>query len=222
MSTSRISDGRGTLVELATRVLREELRNGRLPPGSRIHLGETAGWLGMSPIPVREALRTLATEGLVVSLPHRGYRVPEATLADLEDSYRLRLVLDPMAVERAVPSLTDDDLARAESAIATLEEALRASDWEGVRAANHDFHFAIYEAADSPWLLKLISLLWENSERYQRLASTGRGTPEQRTGEHRRILDACHERDAEQAARLMFEHLNRTYTIARKALGAPE
>lgn len=220
-SAAAITVNRNTLVDLATRALRDELRSGRMPPGSRIHLGETAARLGMSPIPVREALRTLATEGLVVSLPHRGYRVPEASLADLEDTYRLRLILDPLAVEIAVPKLTEEDLTRAEQALTALDETLRNGDWDGVRASNHEFHFAVYEAAGSPWLLRLISMLWESSERYQRLASPRRGTREQRIGEHRTILAACRERDGKRAAALTHEHLNRTYTMARQALGAP-
>lgn len=214
--------GRDTLVDLATRSLRDELLAGRLPAGSRIHLGETAARLRMSPIPVREALRTLATEGLVLSLPHRGYRVPQANLADLEDTYRLRLVLDPMVVELAVPKLSSVHLERARRALAELAAGLRAGEWDRVRVANREFHFAIYEAAEAPWLLKLISMLWENSERYQRIASPGRGTPKQRIDEHRRILDAVRRRDAKQAAALTHEHLSRTYTMARERLGPHE
>lgn len=218
LSTDRTRVDRNTLVDLALRALRDELLAGRLEPGSRIHLGETGARLGMSPIPVREALRTLASEGLVVSLPHRGYRVPEATLADLEDTYRLRLVLDPMAVEYAVPRLADEHLATAKQALDDLAEALRDSDWDRVRTANRRFHFAIYDAAESPWLTKLISMLWESSERYQRLASAGRGSAEARIAEHRRILNACKEGDAKKAAQLTWEHLNRTYTGASKIL----
>jgi DNA-binding GntR family transcriptional regulator len=213
---------RNTLVDLATDALRAELLAGRLPAGTRIHLEATAARLGMSPIPVREALRTLATQGLVLSLPHRGYRVPEATLADLEDMYRLRLLLDPMAVEIAVPKLTEEQLNRAEDSLAALEDAFRSGDWDAIRSRNRDFHFAIYDAADSPWLLRLISMLWENSERYRRLAAPRRGTPQQRASEHRAILDACRERAPEQASALMHEHLYRTYAMARQALDRPE
>jgi DNA-binding GntR family transcriptional regulator len=213
------TSGRNTLVDLATQAIRQDLLAGELSAGSRIHLGETAERLRMSPIPVREALRTLATQGLVVALPHRGYRVPEVSLSDLKDIYRLRLVLDPMAVELAVPNLTAENLDQARSALAALEAGLRAEAWDRVRLANHRFHFAIYDAADAPWLLKMISMLWENSERYQRIASPGRGTPRQRIDEHRRILRAVAARDSTKAAKLTYEHLNRTYTMACERLG---
>lgn len=218
-SFAQAVEGRSTLVDHATQALRQQLLTGELAPGSRIHLGETATRLSMSPIPVREALRTLATEGLVVALPHRGYRVPKANLADLEDIYRLRLVLDPMAVELAVPKLTAHDLDAARGALGDLDAALRDEDWRRVRLANHAFHFAVYEAADAPWLLKLISMLWENSERYQRIASPGRGTAKQRIDEHRRILRAVERGDGERAAALTYEHLSRTYSMALERLG---
>lgn len=211
--------GRATLVDLATQALRHDLLTGELPPDTRIHLGETAERLRMSAIPVREALRTLATEGLVVALPHRGYRVPDVSLADLKDIYRLRLVLDPMAVTLAVPNLTAADLERAGRALDALAEGLAAEDWLRMREANREFHFVCYEAANAPWLLKLISMLWENSERYQRIASPGRGTSRQRIEEHRRILQAVKARDVTKASSLTYEHLHRTYRMAHERLG---
>lgn len=214
--------GRATLVDLATQALRHDLLTGELAPDTRIHLGETADRLRMSAIPVREALRTLATEGLVISVPHRGYRVPEVSLADLEDIYRLRLVLDPMAVRLAVPNLSPADIERADRALESLAEGLAAEDWLLMREANREFHFACYEAAGTPWLLKFISMLWENSERYQRLASPGRGTPKQRLEEHRRIFRAMRAGDAETAATLTHEHLNRTFAMARERLGGTQ
>lgn len=172
----------------------------------------------MSSIPVREALRSLAAEGLVLSLPHRGYRVSEATLADLEDTYRVRLQLEPMAVRIATPTLTEIHFERMEAAIQQLLDGLRMDNWLATHRANCDFHFTIYEAAGSPWLLRLVSLLWDNSARYRSLAAPHRGSPEQRAREHSAILNACRTRDAETAVQLMHEHLNRTYTMARQAL----
>jgi len=220
-SYTQVVDGgnRATLVDIATQALRHDLLTGELPPDARIHLGETAARLRMSAIPVREALRTLATEGLVVALPHRGYRVPEVSLTDLEDIYRLRLVLDPMAVTLAVPNLTGADIERMSRALESLAEGLEAEDWLRMREANREFHFVSYAAARAPWLLKLIAMLWENSERYQRLASPGRGTPKQRLEEHRRIFRALRARHAETAATLTYEHLNHTYEMARERLG---
>lgn len=207
-----------TLVDVALAALRRDLNEGVLAPGARIGLGETAAALGMSPIPVREALRTLASEGLVIALPQRGYRVPASTLEDLEDLYRLRLLLDPLATELAVPNLTDADLTAAEDALERLHAALVAGDWHAVRVANREFHFVLYAGSRSPWLVKLVSMLWDASERYQLDAGPGRGTPKQRREEHARILRACRARKAAAAAELMHAHLRRTLELARLSL----
>src|SRR5690242_4657103 len=84
-----------TLVERAAEGLRAEILDGTLAPGDRVHLADAAERLGMSMVPVREALRSLASEGLVYAVPQRGYRVSELSLDDLEDTYRLRVELDP-------------------------------------------------------------------------------------------------------------------------------
>src|ERR1700742_5190631 len=92
-----------TLVEYAAGEIREQILSGEMAAGERILLDEVAEELGISPIPLREALRTLATEGLVAPLPRRGYTVAPVTVADLEETYRVRLVLEPLAVKLAVP-----------------------------------------------------------------------------------------------------------------------
>jgi DNA-binding GntR family transcriptional regulator len=97
------------LVALAAESLRDDVLAGVFAPGDRILLDAVASELGMSNIPVREALRTLATEGLVEAVPNRGYVVVAATAEDLEDTYRLRTMLEPLAVRVAVPRLTDAD-----------------------------------------------------------------------------------------------------------------
>ncbi|MCI0686277.1 MAG: GntR family transcriptional regulator, partial [Sporichthyaceae bacterium] len=205
-----------TLTEHALGAIRGELLAGRLEAGSRIHAEELATWLGMSPIPVREALRALASEGLVIALPQRGFRVPAVTLADLTETYRLRLVLDPMAVRLAVPKLLPERLAVLETTLESLRRSYDQDDWETTSRLHRQFHFGIYEAAGSPWLLRFLSMLWSNSERYQRLSAPHRGTREQRGEAHRRVLVACRERDAEGAAQYTHDHLQRTFeTVSR-------
>lgn len=211
-------DDRRTLVEHAAEALREEILGGRLVPGARVHLDEAATRLEMSPIPVREALRWLASEGLVIPLPQRGYRVREVTLADLEDTYRLRLVLDPLATRMAVPNLPADGLDRLATTFERLLAAYRQDDWAINRLHHRAFHFAIYGASGSSWLVRFIGMLWQNSERYQRMSARYRGTVEQRAQEHRRIMIACRRGDAQEAEKLMRQHLMLTYTTVKRLL----
>jgi len=211
-------EDRRTLVEHAAEALREEILGGRLHPGSRVHLDEAATRLDMSPIPIREALRWLASEGLVIPLPQRGYRVREVTPADFEDTYRLRLVLDPLATRLAVPNLPGEGLDRLTDAFEHLLAGYRQDDWAINRLHHRAFHFAIYGGSGSSWLVRFIDMLWQNSERYQRMSARYRGTVEQRAQEHRRIMMACRSGDAQEAETLMRQHLMLTYTTVKRLL----
>jgi DNA-binding GntR family transcriptional regulator len=209
-----------SLAEEAARVLRGEILGGELAPGARVHLLDAAERLGMSIVPIREALRSLSSEGLVVALPQRGYRVSELNPADFDDTYRLRLVLDPMAVELAVPLLDGSRVALIRDAFAALERAYRENDRAGHAVAHRRFHFAIYEATSSPWLLRFLAVLWENSVRYQRISGEAgrRGPIEDRIEEHRRVLDACAAGDAAAAAQAMHDHLAQTVRSVHAAI----
>jgi DNA-binding GntR family transcriptional regulator len=200
--------------------LREEIVSGELAPGARVHLSEAAERLGMSIVPVREALRSLVAEGLVLSLPQRGYRVAPTSNEDLSDVYRLRLVLDPMATALAVPRLTGADRRDLTGAMTALERAYATGDRALHRDAHRRFHFGIYDACGSPWLIRFLDLLWVASYRYQRLSAPRRGTLTDRGAEHRRILDACLEGDGELAALLMRKHLELTLAAAGTELVA--
>jgi DNA-binding GntR family transcriptional regulator len=199
-----------TLVERAARGLRAEILDGTLAPGDRVHLADAAGRLGTSMVPVREALRSLAAEGLVYAVPQRGYRVAEVSLDDLEDTYRLRVELDPMATRLAVERITDREIAAVRKAFDGLVAAYEAGDVERHGRFHRDFHFRIYEPCRSPWLLRFLTQLWENSIRYQRLSHRRRGSLQDRAEEHRRILEAVEARDAALAADRMREHLELT------------
>ncbi|MGH7776913.1 MAG: GntR family transcriptional regulator [Candidatus Dormibacterales bacterium] len=206
------------LPDRAAAALREAIVEGLLPARARINIDEAAQMLDMSPIPIREALRALASEGLVVASPHRGYRVRAATVEDLHDTYRLREVLDPTAVRLAVPRLQDDDLEAVAEEVEGLGESYRRDDWPAFQLHHRRVHFGIYERCGATWLLRFVNLLWNNSDRYRLVGSPYRGTPAGRYQEHVEILDACRDHDAALASRLMRDHLQRTHQVAAAAL----
>jgi DNA-binding GntR family transcriptional regulator len=216
-----------SLVELAAESLREDVLSGVLKPGERILLDAVASALGMSNIPVREALRTLATEGLVVAVPNRGYVVVAATVDDLDETYRLRMMLEPLAVRLAVPRLTDTDIDHLEAQLRILNEAFGRGEWDTYRVHHRDLHFSIYERSNSPWLVRLTEMLWLNSQRYQRMTTRISGELEERAKEHRNILDACRRGAADDAADLTHDHLFRAkdkiraFLMEHEMLGAP-
>ncbi len=209
-----------TLVNHALEVLRDLIVSGELLPGSPIRVEETAAKLGMSTIPLREALRTLASQGMVVQLSRRGYFVADLSFQDLSDVYRLRMVLDPMALELAIPELTPVDVKGIEDAFDALVEAYETGDGRLSRDRHRAFHFSIYQHSHSPWLLRCLEILWDSSERYQRISALHRGSTADRAAEHRLILDACRRGDVEGGPTVMRKHLAKTVSTMRDLLEA--
>ncbi len=112
------------LIELRARIL-----GGELPAGSALRQEDLAASLGVSRVPVREALRMLESEGHVVYAAHRGYRVAELSGADLEEIYALRAVIEDDLAARAMPAMTADDLAQIHAAYAVLADAESSAAW---------------------------------------------------------------------------------------------
>jgi DNA-binding GntR family transcriptional regulator len=211
-----------TRVEYAADRLRERILAGDLRAGDRIHLDAIAQSLGMSAIPLREALRVLGEQGLVVPSPHRGYTVAPVTVADFDEIYRLRLLLEPLAVNLAVPQLHEPDFVFLAQQLDLFERAYRDENWAAYRVHHRAFHFGIYDKSQSSWLLRFTDVLWLNTERYQRMTALIGGELEQRMKEHRQILAACIAGDADRAAELMHDHLKRAADKIRAFLVTSE
>jgi DNA-binding GntR family transcriptional regulator len=214
--------GHRTLAEKAFSSIHDLILTGSLVPGQRLLIEELADRLDMSPMPVREALRRLDAVGLVEHVPHRGARVAELSVADLREVYEARLALEPLAIRHAAERFTDEDAERAAAALARHVDGYRRGDAAAAWSAHTEFHFALYRAAGSRWLLRLITPLWESSERY-RLASLphGRGLDERRR-EHERILEACIARDADAAALELANHLALTANLVAGSMGSDD
>lgn len=209
-----------TLAGHAEHVLREMIFSGELQPGDRIYADEAADKLGMSPIPVREALRTLASRGLVEAIPQRGFRVRPADRHDFSETYELRMMLDPHAARIAVPRMTAAALDEMDRTLASLADTIRSGDVDSYDTDHRAFHFSIYNQSGSRWLIDIQLMLWENSQRYQRLSTGIRGSAEQRIDEHRAIADAVRLGDADGAAHLVHQHLEHTRSAVYQALTA--
>lgn len=211
----------GTLTDRAVAELREQILSGELGPGTRLRTAGLSESLEMSPIPLREAFRVLVSEGLVESRPQRGFHVRKVSRADLDDTFGMMIVLEPLATERAVKLLDDDDLRAAEQAADDFAAALLAEDWERDARANRRFHFAIHAKCGSTWLLHFLNVLWANSQRYERMSSPLRA-PEEWAAEHERVLDACRRRKPKEASRAMREHLEAAYEAISRVIDDEE
>jgi DNA-binding GntR family transcriptional regulator len=211
-----------TLAGHAEQVLREMIFSGELAPGVRVSAEEAAEQLGMSPIPVREALRSLASRGLVEAIAHRGFRVRPADRADFAETYQLRMLLDPFATKLAVPRMDAEAIHAMDRALDSFERTILGEDLGSYDADHRAFHFSIYDHCGSRWLLDIQEMLWENSQRYQRLSAEVRGTPKDRVAEHRTIAEACRRGDVDEATHLVHQHLESTQTVVFRALDAPQ
>lgn len=196
-----------SLVERAYAALREAIVEGRYEAGAALPLNELATSLGVSLIPVREAVRKLQMERLVDIVPNKGVRVAALTLDDLRDSYRTRILLEAEALRLAHENLTDSDIKEAR---ALIDAMVAAYDEQPTLSAelHRDLHFLIYDRAGSSWLGYLIRLMWAHTERYRRL-----GTPVPSGGdlggEHLKMVEALAQGridDAVAALRLDLEH----------------
>ena len=193
---------------------------GALHPGERLLIDDLAKDLNLSAMPVREALRQLDAVGLVDSVPHRGARVTELSVDDLRDVYEARLALELLAVWQAAERFSDEDARVAHDAIQAHIRAYKDLEPRIIWSTHTAFHFAIYTAARSRWLTRLITPLWESSERYRFAMLPLRVNVAQRRYEHERILDACIAHKPEVASSELRNHLVRTVNLISKQMGS--
>jgi len=211
-----------TLAERAFATLHEAIVTGVLSPGERLPIEELAESLEMSPMPIREALRLLDSVGLVENIPHRGARVTQLSIDDLHEVYEARLALEPLCVRHAAEQFTEADALRAGERLDAHVKAYRQGELAVVWATHTAFHFALYDAARSRWMLRLIHPLWETSERYRFAMLPVRVNLEQRRHEHERILRACIDHDGALAAQELHNHLARTANLISAQMGGEQ
>jgi DNA-binding GntR family transcriptional regulator len=196
-----------------TAALRDDILSGTVAPGEWLRQDILAARFGTSRIPVREALRQLAAESLVVHDTHRGTRVAPLTLVETLERMDIRVALEVSALRFAVPAMSELDF---ETLDGILEDYDRGDCPERWAAANWEFHTALYAPAGRPTLLALIQANYANVDRFLRLRlsrATGKDDPQR---EHRELLAACRAGDVARASALLEQHITR----ARKALAA--
>ena len=212
--------GHRTLAEKAFETLHQAILTGQLRPGTRLPIEELAGVLQMSPMPIREAVRRLDAAGLVENIPHRGARVTELSITDLSEVYEARLALEVLAIRRAAERFDGPHEALARQRLDQLNQ-MSDDNSASTSAAHAAFHFSLYQAAESAWLLRLIRPVWETAERYCLEVPECRQL-KTRDHEHEAILAACVARDPDRAAIALRNHLAITANNISAAMGGAE
>ena len=217
--TNFILDVEEPLTVYVARALRKQILDGELVPGQRIVQDAVANQLGTSRIPVREALRELASEGLVVIEPDVGARVRSLDSAELLEVYMMREALEPLAILHAVQHVTNEQLREMAQHLTDSETCVNANDVAGYHHFDRMFHYSLFEAAGLHRLQRVIHGLWNTAYQYQRVYTHWPQNLLASTSEHRLILDAAQRRAPDDAGQLHLLHIRRT----RHALvGHPE
>lgn len=187
--------------DMVVALIRELIITGELPEGKQLRQRDLAARFQVSQTPVREAMRRLESEGLLVGDAHRGFSVVEAEVGPTEENFQIRAVLESLGASMAASKITGEAIARLEE----LNAEMRALSEEDSRYAelNRAFHFTIYEHAHSPLLLSLMRLLWHSLRGGPRVSRTHAESADQ----HDRIIDALRAGNAEAASSATYQHI---------------
>jgi DNA-binding GntR family transcriptional regulator len=196
-----------SVVDHVYSALRERILSGDLPRGTKLRQASLAEELGVSRTPLREALRRLATEGLVEFSPNRGATVSELDFGDMRHAWSARVALEPGAARLAAERRDEASIAAMRDAIDQQRAA--AADKDASFAANRAFHLALAAASGNPHLTRFAEMLWVpriGVPIYQAQAAEPAGAGAW-AEEHERIIDAIQDGRVDDAERLTREHI---------------
>ncbi|MCA9859277.1 MAG: GntR family transcriptional regulator [Thermomicrobiales bacterium] len=196
-----------TVQTAATNQIRQWILDGKLAPGERLHQDQLAEALNVSRMPVREAIRQLASEGLVTVVAHRGAFVASLDPEEIRELYRVRSALECLAVRYSVPKITDETVQELGRLLADMRAVESENKEEETIELDRRFHDLLMEPANMGYLQGLIRQSRQKSEAFRRAHTYIPGRSHISNQEHRQILDAVSRRAAPLAEQLVEEHL---------------
>jgi DNA-binding GntR family transcriptional regulator len=200
---SDVSRQPSTKADTAYVHIRKAILEGQLAPGALLDQEVLATTLGLSTTPVREALRRLEMERLVLSRAHRDTVVAPLSLALLEETYTLRLALDPLAAALSAKNMPDKD---AQGLLTLLADPTPRTVVEELHL-NRRFHRLVYSACGNSVLVNTLESLWDMTDRYRLVTLKQVGTSELANAEHQQIARLIVARDSEGVRVLMEKHV---------------
>jgi DNA-binding GntR family transcriptional regulator len=218
-----VDSGYVTKAQFAATAIRGMIRGGGLAPGERLDLEAIGKRLQMSSTPIREALRILAAEGLVISEPHHAIRVADFSTDDASSLYDLRSLIESYATEQATSEFDAEDLKQLAHSASLHREALANGDTTAANNYNEEWHFRIYRRAGerNPYVLEFISRLWNAFPWTTAWMVPGRDA--RSLSDHSAITEAMQAGDALRAGQLMREHIlaGKDFVLQRLSGTAP-
>lgn len=197
---------RNTTAAEVARVLRERILSGFYQEAQFLRQEQIAQELGVSRIPVREAMAQLEAEGLLVREKYRGSVVPKLSLSEIEEIYELRAMIEPYLLKHVISNITPEHIERLRDIIQQTSEASDLSEWAGL---NVDFHKTLYEAANRPLAIQVLDNLITRADRYLKMQRFLSGETRQESDEqHRLILDLVEKKKTREALEVLRKHIS--------------
>jgi DNA-binding GntR family transcriptional regulator len=211
----------GRKVSVVSRVveeIRQMMRTGELVPGQQVRQESLAVRLGVSRIPVREALKALETEGVMRHEPHVGYSVARLNADELRQAYLMRRALET-EVLLALPRLNAAQLRELTEVNAAIGDEVTAADINRIAAANHRFHFTMFRYSGLNMVADEIDRIWKMTEAYRTVHLYDSGARRRVVREHRSMIAALRRGDNAAVVELMNIHRDKTVADLHTALG---
>lgn len=196
------------LRDVVFNTLRQAILRGELKPGERLMEIQLANKLGVSRTPIREAIRKLELEGLVLMIPRKGAEVAEITEKNLRDVLEVRGALEELAVSLACDRMDEEGISRLRAAAADFEAVLNSADITKIAGADVAFHDVIYLATKNQRLVQLLNNLREQMYRYRVEHLKQKECHPKLIAEHQDIIYAIENGEGERAAKITSQHIN--------------
>lgn len=196
------------LRDVVFNTLRQAILRGELKPGERLMEIQLANKLGVSRTPIREAIRKLELEGLVLMIPRKGAEVAEITEKSLRDVLEVRSALEELAVQIACEKITPSQIEELKVASAKFEDITKSNDVTTIAEEDVKFHDVIYFATDNAKLIQLLNNLREQMYRYRVEYLKKPEVYPKLVEEHKRIIAAIESRKKKEASQLVRQHVD--------------
>lgn len=200
------------LRDVVFNTLRNAILKGELEPGERLMEIKLAEKLGVSRTPIREAIRKLELEGLVVMTPRKSAEVARITEEDLTDVLEVRRVLEELAIDLSCQNITDDIIAELEDNLVRFKAAVKKNDITEIATMDVEFHETIYRSTGNKRLIQILNNLREQMYRYRLEYIKDKQTRDNLVIEHRGIIDALKNRDNVNGKKAILNHIEKQQT----------
>lgn len=204
------------LREVVFESIRAAIISGDLKPGERLMEVQLAEKLGVSRTPVREAIRKLELEGLVVMVVRKGVYVAGLSIKDITDVFELRGALEGLAAGLAAERITEEELVELQTIAIDFDKALLSDNMEQMVIKDAEFHDKIFNATRNERLIQLTNNLREQVQRFREMHIYNYNKSKELSVEHYEISDAISKRDVDQAEKMARKHIENTENYVMK------